>query len=125
MEFIVELLLEFLIQIFGEALFELGLRSVMEPFRKRPNRWFAVIGYTIFGATLGGISLWPFPHHMVRNPAWRAANLFATPFAAGLCMSLLGAWRSRRGQAIVGIDRFWYGALFALAFAVVRFVWAR
>ncbi len=33
----------------------------------------------------------------------------------------MGALRARRGQAVLGIDRFAYGYLFALALAVIRF----
>jgi hypothetical protein len=124
MEFLVELLLEFIIQVVGEALVELGLHSLAEPFRKPPNPWLAAIGYTIFGAVLGGISVWIVPHHMVAGVAWRWVNLLVTPIAVGLCMSWLGAWRSKRGQEVFRIGRFSYGYLFALSFALVRFAWA-
>lgn len=124
MEFIFELVLEFLIQLVGEVLFELGLRSMAEPFRRRPNPWLAAFGYAIFGAILGGLSLWLFPHHMVANFTWRYFNLVFTPVAVGLCMSWLGSWRSRRGQQVLRIDRFSFGFLFAICFALVRFFWA-
>lgn len=124
LEFIFELLLEFIIQIFGEALMELGLHSMAEPFRKPPNPWVAALGYTLFGALFGALSLWPFPHHMVVDPMARWLNLLITPLAVGLCMSLLGSWRARRGQTVFRIDRFSYGYLFALSFAVIRFTWA-
>lgn len=124
MELFVELLLEFLIQILGEVLLELGLHALAEPFRRPPNPWVAAVGYALFGAALGGISLLLFPRYMVAGPALRWVNLLVTPVVAGVCMSLLGAWRSRRGQAIVRIDRFSYGYLFAIFFAAVRFAWA-
>jgi hypothetical protein len=122
---IIELILEFLIQVGGEILFELGLRPLVEPFRRAPNPWLAAIGYAVFGAAVGGVSLWLFPRHMVVGAAWRLANLLITPLAVGLCMSMLGAWRAKRGQPLIRIDRFSYGYLFALCFAAVRFVWAR
>lgn len=124
MEFVFELLLEFLIQLVGEVLFELGLRSMAEPFRRRPNPWLAAFGYAIFGSVLGGLSLWLFPHHMVANVTWRYFNIVLTPVAVGLCMSSLGSWRSRRGQQVLRIDRFSCGFLFALCFALVRSCWA-
>jgi hypothetical protein len=40
-------------------------------------------------------------------------------------MAALGAWRIRRGQSLVPLDRFAYGCLFALAFAFVRFSFAK
>jgi hypothetical protein len=36
----------------------------------------------------------------------------------------VGAWRARRGQPPLRIDRFAYAYLFTLAFALVRFAWA-
>jgi len=39
-------------------------------------------------------------------------------------MSAMGYWRARRGQAVLRIDRFAYGYLFALTFALVRFWFA-
>jgi hypothetical protein len=36
-------------------------------------------------------------------------------------MALLGAWRARRGQDLIRLDRFAYGYLFALAMAAMRF----
>jgi hypothetical protein len=124
MELLLELLLEFLIQFFGEVLFELGWRSISAPFRKQANPWLAAIGYAFFGAVCGAISLWLFPDHMVANPVWRLLNLGITPVAAGLSMSLLGAWRANRGQELIRIDRFSYGYLFALCLGLVRFYWA-
>ncbi|MFM2094909.1 MAG: hypothetical protein RIS70_2033 [Planctomycetota bacterium] len=124
MEFLFELLFEFLLQILVEAMVEFGFRSVADPSKSRDRPWLAVVGYAVVGAILGGASLWFLPRHMIGNSAGRIFNLVATPFAVGMCMSGLGSWRSRRGQAVIGIDRFWYGALFAFAFAMVRFVWA-
>lgn len=124
MEFIAELLFEFIIQVVGEALFELGLHSMAEPLRKPPNPWLAAVGYLLFGLVFGGISLWLLPHHMIASTIGRWINLLLTPLGVGVCMSWLGAWRSRRGQTLLRIDRFSYGYLFALCFSLVRFVWA-
>lgn len=124
MEFLLELLFEFVIQIIGEALLEIGLRSLAEPFRKPPDPLLAALGYTLFGTIFGLISLWLFPRHTVVSTDWRLVNLFVTPVMAGVCMSLLGAWRAKRGQAVLRIDSFSYGFLFAICFALVRFQWS-
>jgi polynucleotide 5'-kinase involved in rRNA processing len=80
----------------------------------------AAIGYALFGATLGGLSLLLFPNNLVQG-AWRVANLVATPIAVGCVMAVLGVWRAHRGQSVLRIDRFAYGYLFALSVALVRF----
>lgn len=124
LEFIVEILGEFLLQALGEALMELGFHSLAEPFRKPPNPWLAALGYAIFGALAGGLSLLVFPSHLTPAGLPRLANLLLTPLAVGWCMSAMGAWRSKRGDALLRIDRFSYGYLFALTMALVRFQFA-
>ena len=52
-EFLFELVGEFLLQVFGELLVELGLRALAEPFQARPNAWFAAPAYLVFGAACG------------------------------------------------------------------------
>ena len=122
-EAIFEILGEFLLQVLGEALVELGFHALAEPFQKPPNPWFAAMGYALFGAILGGLSLLVFPNNLVPEP-WRLVNLFATPIAVGGLMVAMGAWRARRGQPVLRIDKFAYGYLFALALALVRFFFA-
>jgi len=125
LEFLFEIVGEILLQGLLEALAELGLHSVAAPFRKPPNPWLAAIGYAIFGAVAGGLSLWLFPSIFVTGEALRILNLVMTPIAVGLLMCAMGAWRARRGQAVLRIDRFAYGYLFALSLALIRFWFAR
>lgn len=39
-------------------------------------------------------------------------------------MTAMGAWRARRGEPVLRIDKFAYGYLFALSLAIVRFIFA-
>lgn len=125
MEIIFELLFqfvsEFLLQIVFEVLAELGMHSVKEPFKKPPNPWFAAIGYTILGTIAGALSLWIFPTLFLASENAQIAGLVLTPVVAGVAMAAFGAWRHRRNQTIIRLDKFAYGYLFALAMAVVRF----
>ena len=124
MEVIFELLLEFLLQVFVEILVEFGLQSLSEPFRRKPNPVTAAVGYVLFGALAGAISLIPFPAHLVSIGLPRKVNLVVTPIAVGLVMMALGRWRARNDRPVLRIDRFVYGYVFALAFALVRFHFA-
>ena len=101
-----------------------GKHSLAEPFRKPPNPWLAALGYTLFGAMAGGLTLLAFPAYLTPEGALRLTNLVVTPAAVGLLMTAFGAWRSRRGERVLRIDRFSYGYLFALAMALVRFQFA-
>ncbi len=123
-EFLFSFVGEFLIQILGELFFEVGLHSIAEPFRKKPNPWLAAVGYFLFGAVLGGLSLLVFPDYLVASKQLRVANAALSPIAAGVSMAAMGAWRARRGQPVLRIDKFSYGYLFALGMGLVRFWFA-
>jgi hypothetical protein len=123
LEFLFEILGEFVLQALGEALLEIGLHSLAEPFQRRPSPWLAAFGYLLFGAILGGISLLVFPDYMVPAP-WRTVNLLVTPIAVGGLMVAMGHWRARRGDEVLRINRFIYGFLFAATLGAVRFLFA-
>ncbi|MBL8300068.1 MAG: hypothetical protein JNN30_17140 [Rhodanobacteraceae bacterium] len=125
LEFLFEIIGELLLQVVVETLAELGLRSLAEPLRRPPNPWLAALGYAVLGAGLGGLSLLLLPDHLAPSDTARIANLVFTPVIVGWCMVALGAWRAKRGESVLRIDRFSYGYLFALSLALVRFWFAQ
>jgi hypothetical protein len=125
LEALLQFLAEIAIQLLFELAAEIGQRSFTEPFRKPANPWFAAIGYFGFGVVAGFLSLLLFSAHLIAGQNWRIVNLIVTPIVAGLLMSAIGLWRAKREQLVLRIDRFSYGYLFALAFALVRFFLAR
>jgi hypothetical protein len=123
---VIQFLGEFLLQMAFEFLAELGMLSVREVFR-RPEPMhpaLAAIGYCVLGAGAGAASIFFLPASVIQAPSHRLANLLITPLAAGALMAMLGSWRRRRDQETIRLDRFSYGFLFALAMALVRFIWA-
>jgi hypothetical protein len=128
MEFLFEIVFqivgELLIQVVLELLAEAGLRGLGAPFRRKSNPWLAAFGYLLFGALAGAISLAVFPDLLLKTPAGRIVNLMLTPVIAGGMMVLLGAWRRRRQQELLRLDRFACGYLFALALGSIRFWFA-
>lgn len=134
MEILFELLvpvLEFVAEIFLQVVFEwlaeFGFRALRAPFKsdRETSPTFAAVGYALFGMAAGALSLLVFPASFVQSPTARIANLVITPVIAGALMSVLGAWRRRRGQDLIRLDRFAYGLLFAFAMAAVRFFFAQ
>ena len=130
MEVVIELLLEFfgetVLQVVFEALASAGIHLWRnhdgEPSERRPiTRMF---GYTLFGLVVGGLSLLMAPESFARTQSARLFALFVAPIAAGAAMALVGAWRRRHGQVVIGLDRFLYGYCFAFAMAAVRYLWA-
>lgn len=121
MEVILEFVGEVLLQFVLEVLAELGWRSVKDTVGGQPRSVFAAFGHMVLGLIAGGISLWLSPHLMIKGFGAQVANLVLAPIAVGLSMAALGAWRRRRGQAVLQLDRFAYAYLFALSTAAVRF----
>jgi hypothetical protein len=125
LEFLLEVIGEFLLQAIAEILFEFGFHALGEPFRRPPNPWIAAVGYLLFGAILGGLPP-GLPQPLGRCwGALRVVNLVVTPLVVGSLMAVLGRWRAHRGESVLRIDRFAYGYLFALALALVRFWFAK
>lgn len=124
LEALIQVVAELVLQIVVELLAEFGLQPLKAMFDKPPNPWLAALGYALLGGVLGGLSLWLLPQHLMAGDLARIAVLIAVPVLAGLLMAAVGAWRARRGHALLRIDRFSYGYLFALAFALVRHAFA-
>ena len=128
MEFMFELLFEIffeiVLQVVGEVLFEVGLRGISEPFKRRETRnpVLAFIGYAVAGAAVGGLSLLVFPQSLVRSVGFRGVSLIVSPLLAGAAMTGLGWLRRRQGKRLLRLDRFAYGAVFAFGMALVRFL---
>ena len=121
-------LLQFLFEMLAQAVFEIaaemGLRGLVEPFRRsKPiNPFLAGVGYLLYGAIAGGLSL--LIPKILTVPQWlRILNLILTPIICGFMMAKLGQLREKHGQNTIRIDKFLYGYLFALAMALVRFIW--
>jgi len=124
-EIIVQILGELLLQFVFEFLAELGFHSLEDTFKRSKNPVLSTIGFVLWGAMAGGISLLIFPKSAITNLAFRKINVFVTPLLAGGVMMLIGRQRGKRGQRLVGLDRFGYAFAFAFAMAIVRYAWAR
>ncbi|NLR39002.1 hypothetical protein [Novosphingobium sp. ERW19] len=128
MEFFFEIFLQFfgelIVQVLAEILADFGLRAMADPLRKPRSPVLSTVGYALWGAIAGAISLFLFPASAIRNPVFRAINLAVTPLAIAAVMALLGKARNKRGRLLVRLDRFGYAYVFALFMAVVRFIWA-
>ena len=128
MEFIFEIVLQFLgeilLQVGFEFLAELGAHSLADTLKKPKNPVLSAVGFILWGAVAGAISLLILPNSVISNPVFRQINVLVTPLVAGGVMMLIGRQRGRRGQSLVRLDRFGYAFAFALAMAVVRYIGA-
>jgi hypothetical protein len=128
MEIIFETLFQFFAEMLLQAVFELltefGYRSLAKRLRRPRNPIYSIIGFIIFGAIAGGVSLLILPYSPIEDPTFRKINLIAMPILLGLLMMLVAKLRQKKGQDLVRIDRFGYAFVFALAMGLVRFIWA-
>lgn len=124
LEFLFEVLGELLLQLVIEAVAQAGVHVVRHPDRpaREHSPWLIALGYLLFGLAGGALSLWLFPDYLIRSTPGRVAYLVLGPVAAGAAVAAIGLWRSKRGVPRYGIDRFAYGYLFALSFALLRHV---
>ena len=123
-EIVLQLILEILVQVGGEAVFESGLHWVRQAFKRAPaSPVAAAFGYLVFGAIVGAISLWILPKNFIDATWIRWINLGLSPVVAGVAMTAIGRLRQRLGQNSVSLDTFLNAFLFAFAMAAVRLIW--
>ena len=142
MEEIIAAILGFLWECFGELILQLMVQLLAEQVvrvfasifgdskaPKDPNApkhpISSFLMYALFGATLGVVSYGFFPAHFIHKASHRWLNLIITPLIAGGFMAWLGCWHDKHGRRVVGLDRFFNGWGFALAFALLRYFWCR
>ena len=129
MEFIFEMMFQFLgemlLQMLFEAIAELGFHGLKDTLRKPRNPALSIISFVIWGSLAGAVSLLIFPKLAITSIFFRKVNLIATPLAVGGIMAIIGQLRERRGTSLVRLDRCGYAFVFAFAMATVRFLGAR
>lgn len=136
MEIIVELILELLLALAFEGAFEGAFQKIFggkedegsaEGGAKRRRELGPIPSaalYVSIGAFLGWVSLFLKPEHMLSDPMSSYINLALSPIFAGACMMALGSLRKKHGRRVLRMDKFFYGYLFALAFSLMRFLFA-
>lgn len=124
LELILELLLEFGLQIIVELLIEAGFHGLR--VAGRASKAFSTAGalllYFVSGILLGFLSLPFFPQSFVRSANYHGISLILTPLFAGLAMSAVGLLRRQLGKPVMRLDTFGYGFIFAFGMALIRFL---
>lgn len=114
--------MEFLVELVLQLLVELLTNLAGRPFRSRPSPpILTALGYCTLGAAVGLLSVISWPASASSPLALRLLTLILVPLLTGLAFAALGAWRRRRGHEPDRLERFVYAWLFAVALALVRF----
>lgn len=123
-EFLGEMLLELVAQVVVQMLAELGWSSMGAPFQRNSHPGLVALGYGLFGAIAGGVSLLVVPATMLHG-GWRLLGLGLSPLAGGTLMVATAGMRAAPGVSVLRRERFVYGYLFALTLGLIRFWFAR
>ena len=121
MEPLFEIVLEFVFQIFGDAILDALLRSRSPVANTIGNSVVACLAALIFA----GISLAIAPRHMITVRELRVASLLFLPIVNGLSMSWIGRRYIRVGRPRSGYEHFIPAFVFSLTFGAIRFVCAK
>jgi hypothetical protein len=124
---LVQFLGETILQFLASTSAELGWHSVREAIHSSqpPRRIQGLIGFGIMGGAFGGLSLLAFPKHYALNLALRLATMLLGPLVSASGLILLARALPRYFEAVPTRWRWGNAFIFALAFALVRFAYAR
>jgi len=127
LELFVELLGEFLLQLFAEVVVAVAwgiLGAVVETEQVR-NTVVSAIMYVFLGTLMGFISLAAFPHPLVRPSRVHGISLLISPVVTGSVMALIGSILRRNNKKVVPIESFGYGFVFAFGMALIRLIFVK
>ena len=144
MEDLLGFILEFVLEVLIQLVFEAGVDAVSRAqlqgenvpaaskrrrFRLIPflritlsgtNPPFTVLKFTLLGLGIGFVSVLLLPHPLVHPSRLHGISLLISPVITGLIMGLIGRVVRRRGNTPVRIESFVYGFTFAFALAFIR-----
>lgn len=130
MEVLIEIILA-LIEPFAAVIIEIIVELCFEVFGfaistdKRANSVVAFFQYLFLGLVLGKLSLFIFPHSFARSENFHGISLVISPVLGGLAMSAMRALRNRRGEDLLRLNGFIYGATFTFGMALIRFLFTK
>lgn len=126
-EIIMSILLEIVFPVIFEFIIIRFWDSIESSFKelKEVNKYVALAGCLMLGFVLGSISLLIYHHHIFTPNPLPGIGLIISPIAVGLIMKSIGDYRVKRGRKAAIITTFSGGALFAFAYTLLRFLFAR
>lgn len=124
MELLVEILVEFVIEVVVGAGFELLIHWLgwyLEGARHLDIRkWVYPVLFSAAGFACGLLTSLVWPAELLSNPYFAIVYIFIVPAFPALVLPLLRLWRRRRGLQDLEVDRFLNGYLMLLMFFVAR-----
>ena len=150
MEDLLGFILEFLLEVLIQIIFEGGIAAAsragrreedtsgvsrahrrfrIAPFLRatlsRTNPPLTILKFTLLGLGLGVVSVLLIPHPLMHPSKYHGISLLISPVITGLIMGFIGRLVRRRGRIPVRIESFTYGFTFAFAMALIRLLMVR
>ena len=121
-EFIIQIVLDALLEILGAALVEILVSTGRIPWVNQAATKF-VTGLILFavGAFIGLLSLAIFPHAIVHSESLPGVSLVITPLLTGVTMVGIGWVLQWREKPVIRLGHFAIGYVVAFGMALVRF----
>ena len=122
MEFLLQIFLEFLLQVVGGLITDVVLHALSRFIRSRRtlNALVTLIMYLGLGLFVGWLSILILPEAFVRSSNLHGISLLITPVLAGFTMSALGWIRLRQRKTLIRLETFSCGFIFAFGMALIR-----
>lgn len=126
-EIIFTIIIDALFQFIIEFLIALGYESIVNSFKelKSANKYLALAGCAIAGTIIGLISYFIYPKRIFNNSSFYGLSLLISPIIVGFIMKIWGERRIHSNKRISVLSTFWGGAVFALAYSIIRFLLIR
>jgi len=122
MEFLLQIFLEFLLQVVGGVITDVVLHALSRFIRssRTLNALVTLIMYLGLGLFVGWLSILILPEAFVRSSNLHGISLLITPVLAGFTMSALGWIRLRQRKTLIRLETFSCGFVFAFGMALIR-----
>jgi hypothetical protein len=118
---------ELVLELFLEVVVELGFHGAAEKISGKANsRLFVGLAYSLFGAALGFASLYFFPRIHFANVILPVSYFIVSPIFAGFSLTTVSYFINRgiRPVSWFELDKFVFGVLFAVAYALSRLIFS-
>ena len=122
---------ELILEALGELVAEACVAAVTRIFRDLASDIEAMhlvpaaIGYLLLGGLFGSVSVLLYPHWLFHPSRFHGISLLISPLLTGIVMWQVGGILRRREKQTVPIESFGCGFIFALGWALVRFICVR
>jgi len=129
---LLELLVYFLLELFGNVSIELILEWLFNRIPSAIRRALSLenhpviqaIVWCLVGMGAGGLTLLIYPQPFLPRGRFPGLSLLLSPLVTGAVMEFVGRSRMARGKPPLPLSNFRNGAAFALGFALIRFFFA-